>query len=247
MIKKSLYIGLILFLASFTNSQRPIHIFMIGDSTMANKETKAEPERGWGQVLSQLFDTTQVKICNHAKNGRSSKSFIGGGLWEKVLNSLQAGDYVIIQFGHNDQKTDSALHTDPRTSYRANLIKFIKETREKGAFPILCTSIVRRKFNDNGILTDTHGDYPVITREVAIEFNVPLIDLQKKTEKLVSEMGPEKSKDLYLYTNPGEYPNRPEGTKDDTHLNNAGALKIAALAIEGLKEINHPLVTFIKK
>jgi lysophospholipase L1-like esterase len=220
---------------------------MIGDSTMADKETKAEPERGWGQVLQLFFDTAKVKICNHAKNGRSSKSFIDEGRWVNILDSIHSGDYVIIQFGHNDMKTDSARHTDPQTTYRANLIRFITETRTKGAFPVLCTSIVRRKFSDEGILTDTHGEYPIVTRKVASEFNVPLIDLQKKSEKLISELGPEKSKELFVYTNPGEYPNRPNGIKDDTHLNKKGALKIAELAIEGMKEINLPLYIFTTK
>jgi DNA sulfur modification protein DndE len=242
---KNFVLASVFILSLFESSQRPVHVFMIGDSTMANKEIKAEPERGWGQMLTQFFGSG-VLICNHAQNGRSSKSFIDEGRWKNVMDSLQTGDYVIIQFGHNDSKADSAKHTDPRTSYRANLIRFITETRSKGATPILCTSIVRRKFDDKGQLTDTHGEYPVVTREIAKEFNVPLIDLQKKTEKLVSELGPEKSITLFVYTLPGEYPNRPTGTKDDTHLNKEGSTKVAALAVDGMKEINLPLVKFLK-
>jgi lysophospholipase L1-like esterase len=242
---KNFFIASIFFLTLFEGNQRPIHVFMIGDSTMANKDIKAEPERGWGQMLPQFF-MDKIIICNHAQNGRSSKSFIDEGRWKTVLDSMQRGDYVIIQFGHNDSKTDSARHTDPRTSYRANLIRFITETKNKGAIPILCTSIVRRKFDDKGQLTDTHGEYPVVTREVAKEFNIPLIDLQKKTEKLVSELGPEKSKNLFVYTLAGEYPNRPEGTKDDTHLNKEGATKIAGLAVDAMNEINLPLAKFLK-
>jgi pectinesterase len=242
---KNLVLTTTFLFSMFGTSQRPVHIFMIGDSTMANKTAKAEPERGWGQMLP-LFFTEKVIISNQAQNGRSTKSFIDEGRWKIVLDSLHPGDYVIIQFGHNDSKTDSARHTDPRTTYRANLIRFITESRNKGAYPILCTSIVRRKFDDKGQLTDTHGDYPVVTREIAKELNVPLIDMQKKTEKLVSELGPEKSTTLFVYTQPGAYPNRPEGTKDDTHLNNTGATKVAALAVEGMKEIKLPLVQFLK-
>ena len=126
--------------------KQSVNIFMIGDSTMANKLTAKEPERGWGQMFP-LFFSEEVKIHNHAQNGRSTKSFIGEGRWKVVLDSLKPGDYVIIQFGHNDQKEDSTRHTDPFKTFRANLEKYINETRAKGAFPILCTSIVRRKFD----------------------------------------------------------------------------------------------------
>jgi DNA sulfur modification protein DndE len=243
-MKTLLSIVLLLF-TQFTLSKRPLHIYMIGDSTMANKAAKAEPERGWGQMLP-LFFNDQAVISNHAQNGRSTKSFIDEGRWKIVLDSLQKGDYVIIQFGHNDEKTDTTRHTDPRTSYRSNLIKFISEARNKGAFPILCTSIVRRKFDDKGQLTDTHGDYPVVTREVAAEYKVPLLDLQKKTAQLLQDLGPEKSITLFVYTQPGEYPNRPEGTKDDTHLNISGATKVAGLAVEEMKNQNLPLVSYLK-
>lgn len=225
--------------------QRPIHIFMIGDSTMANKKPEAEPERGWGQVLQHFF-TDDIKVSNHAQNGRSSKSFINEGRWKAVLDSLKPGDYVIVQFGHNDQKADTARHTDPYITYKANLEKYIKETRSKGANPILCTSIIRRKFDENGVLTDTHGDYPLVTRLVAQEMNVPLIDLQKETEKLVAEFGPDDSKKLYLYAQPGEYPNRPGGIKDDTHLCIFGANKVAELAVNKMSELNLPLIQYLK-
>jgi unsaturated rhamnogalacturonyl hydrolase len=224
---------------------RPSHIFMIGDSTMADKDPKAEPERGWGQELPTLFDDS-VKISNHAVNGRSSKSFIDEGRWQIVLDSLQAGDYVIIQFGHNDQKPDEARHADSRTTYKSNLEKYVKETRAKGAFPILCTSIVRRKFNEKGVLTDTHGDYPDTVRRVSKEFAVPLLDLQLKTKLLISELGPEKSKSLYLYASAGAYPNRPNGVQDDTHLNSEGAAEVARMAVEEMKALKLPLVNSLK-
>lgn len=233
-----------LFISLFS-ANKPVHIFMIGDSTMANKSANAEPERGWGQMLPQFF-TSDVKICNHAQNGRSSKSFIDEGRWKVVFDSLEKGDYVIIQFGHNDEKPDSDRHTDPRTSYKANLIKFISEARAKGAIPILCTSIVRRNFDANGKLTDTHGDYPVAAREVALEQDVPLLDLQKKTEELISGLGAEKSKEMFVYTKPGEYPGRPKGTSDDTHLNIYGATKVAQLATEELIRLKNPLTAYLK-
>jgi lysophospholipase L1-like esterase len=224
---------------------RPVHIFMIGDSTMADKDPKAEPERGWGQALQALFDDT-VKVSNHAANGRSSKSFIDEGRWQIVLNSLQAGDYAIIQFGHNDQKPDEARHTDPYATYKRNLEKYVTDTRARGAFPILCTSIVRRKFDETGVLVDTHGEYPDAVRQTAKELNVPLLDLQRRTKNLISELGPEKSKSLYLYALPGTHPDRPGGVQDDTHLNPAGAAAVARMAVEELRALTLTLADHLK-
>jgi lysophospholipase L1-like esterase len=224
---------------------RPVHVFMIGDSTMADKDPKAEPERGWGQALPSFFDDT-VKVSNHAVNGRSSKSFLDEGRWQTVLNSLLTGDYVIIQFGHNDEKSDATRHTDPYTTYKNNLEKFVTDTRAKGAFPIFCTSIVRRKFDEKGVLVDTHGEYPDAVRQAAKELKVPLLDLQLRTKTLVSELGPEKSKSLFLYAPPGAYPNRPDGVQDDTHLNPEGAAAVARMAAEEMKALKLPLADHLK-
>ncbi len=244
-MRKTILLLTIFLLSATYQEQRPVHIFMIGDSTMANKKPETNPERGWGQMLQQFFNK-DVVVSNHARNGRSSKSFIGEGLWKEVLDSLQPGDYVIIQFGHNDQKPDTARHTDPHTTYKANLEKYVNETRAKGAYPILCTSIVRRKFDEHGKLIDTHGDYPVVTREVAKEMNVPLLDMQVQTMNLVSALGPEKSKVLYLYAAPGEYPNRPNGVHDDTHLCIEGGTVVAGMAVEEMKCLKLPVSEYLK-
>ncbi|MFO7657755.1 MAG: rhamnogalacturonan acetylesterase [Bacteroidales bacterium] len=244
-MKKFILLLSMIFFAFGYQYQRPVHIFMIGDSTMADKKPEGKPEIGWGQVL-QLFFTSDVIVSNHARNGRSSKSFIGEGLWLAVLDSLQPGDYVIIQFGHNDQKADTSRHTDPYTSYKANLERYVNETRAKGAIPVLCTSIVRRKFDEEGKLVDTHGEYPDAVRMVAEQMSVPLIDLQEKTKNLVYALGPEKSKVLYLHTAPGEFDNRPDGIKDDTHLCNEGAKVIAAMAVEEMKVANLQVCEYLK-
>jgi lysophospholipase L1-like esterase len=245
-MKKSGFILIIaLAILSACQSKIPITIFTIGDSTMANKKPEVYPETGWGQVLNQYFDET-VTIKNHAVNGRSSKSFIDEGRWTAVLDSLQPGDFVFIQFGHNDQKEyDSTRYTTPFGTYTANLEKFVNETRDKGATPILFTSIIRRKFDENGKLTDTHGDYPVATRQVAQKLNVPLIDLQKITEKRVNELGDETSKSMYLWTEPNE--KFPEGRKDDTHLNEKGAKEIARLAMVEAKQQQLSFTKYLKK
>lgn len=213
-------------------------VWTIGDSTMANKKADVAPETGWCQVFSESV-TGNVEVRNRAVNGRSTKSFINEGRWASILDSLNAGDYVFIQFGHNDEKIqDSTRFTDPFTSYKKNLERFVRETREKGATPILFTSIVRRKF-ENGLLKDTHGDYPVATRLVASQMNVPLIDLQLLTAGAVTAIGEEPSKQIYLWTQPNT--KFPEGRKDDTHLSVEGAHLVAKLVAQQLMLLDNLL------
>jgi lysophospholipase L1-like esterase len=220
-----------------------ITVFTIGDSTMANKKAEVAPETGWCQVFPEFVDET-VEIKNRAVNGRSSKSFISEGRWKAVLDSLKTGDYVFIQFGHNDQKIqDSIRYSEPFTSYRINLERFVRETRAKGATPILFTSIVRRKF-ENGFLTDTHGNYPAVVRLIAAEMYVPLIDLQLLTDGAVTALGDEVSKQIYLWTSPTD--KFPEGRKDDTHLNFEGATLVAKLVAQQLVLLNNSLAKRIR-
>ncbi|ALJ05941.1 rhamnogalacturonan acetylesterase [Pseudalgibacter alginicilyticus] len=211
-------------------------IYTIGDSTMSNKANpENNPEFGWGQVLQPYFKDGIV-IDNRAVNGRSSKSFIDEGRWESVLETLKKGDYVLIQFGHNDQKNQSPeRYTNAHVGYRHNLIKYVEETRSKGAIPILLSSIVRRNFNENGVLIDTHGDYPLVLRLVALEYNVPFIDLQYLSENLEKSYGVIGSKKLHLHFEPGENPYYPEGKVDNTHLSFLGATEIAKLAVNEMK------------
>ena len=242
---------LVLFLFAITietalaqiRSGNQITVWTIGDSTMANKKAEVAPEAGWCQVFSAFVDQS-VDVKNRAINGRSTKSFITEGRWKSVLDSLQSGDYVFIQFGHNDEKIqDSTRYTEPFTSYRKNLERFVSETREKGATPILFTSIVRRKF-ENGFLMDTHGNYPVVTRFVAVDLNVPLIDLQMLTAGAVTALGDEASKQIYLWTPPTD--RFPEGRKDDTHLKVEGATLVAKLAAQQLILLDNSLAKRIR-
>ncbi|PTN09942.1 rhamnogalacturonan acetylesterase [Mangrovibacterium marinum] len=225
--------------------EKKVKIYMIGDSTMANKEANRRPETGWGMVFNEFFNA-KVTVDNHAVNGRSSKSFIGEGRWKEVYDQLQPGDYLFIQFGHNDQKFKSPdRYTNPFTTYRANLERYVREAREKGAVPILLSSIVRRNFNEYGCLIDTHSDYPLVTRLVADAMDVPFIDLQRLTEFRVTELGPDESKQLYNWLEPGENENYPQGVQDDTHLNDKGAHEIAQMVIDELKK-QHILESYIK-
>jgi len=236
-----------IFLSIFTFAQKKPTLFLIGDSTMANKENPDKnPEHGWGQVLPQYM-TSGIEIQNHAMNGRSSKSFRTEGRWDKVEKQLKKGDFVVIQFGHNDQKIkDSTKFTNPYTQYRANLERYVNETRAKGATPILMTSIVRRNFTENGVLVDTHKEYPLVVRMVANDMKVPFVDMQLLTEQMEIAYGPENSKKLHLHFKEGEEPYYTKAKDDDTHLSRLGAETVAKLAVKDLKSLKIGLEKYIK-
>lgn len=221
-------------------------LFLIGDSTMADKPLADNPERGWGQLLPKFFGDG-VTIRNHAVNGRSTKSFIDEGRWDAVLKQLRAGDWVFIQFGHNDEKKeDPARYAAPGEAYRKNLARFVEETRGRGAHPVLLTPVMRRRFDQEGKFFDTHGEYPDAVRTLAKELNTPLIDLHKSTQALIERHGAEGSKKLFLWIGPGEYKSLPSGRQDDTHFSEYGAREVAALAVAGIRELKLELARFLK-
>jgi len=226
--------------------QKKIKVYLIGDSTMSIKDTKAYPETGWGMPFVYFFDSS-VEVDNRAKNGRSTKTFISEGLWQPVANNLKEGDYVFIQFGHNDEvKTKKSYATEEE--YTANLKRFVKETRNKKAIPILLTSVARRNFNEAGKLVGTHDVYANLVRQVAKDQKVPLIDMDTKSQALLQQFGPENSKLLFLQLAPGEHPNYPEGKDDNTHFSELGARKMAQLVYAEIKNLNLDLANrFVKK
>ena len=243
-MKISFRIIAIIGLIALSFGPKRITVFTIGDSTMANKKPDVFPENGWCQVLNQFFDDGVV-VKNHAVNGRSTKSFINEGRWKAVLDSLKPGDYVFIQFGHNDEKSnDTTRYTTPFGTYSANLVKFISEARAKKAIPVLLTPIVRRKFDESGKLIPTHGQYPEAVKQVARKLKVPLIDMDKLTGELVEATGDEPSKKMYLWTEPAS--RFPEGRKDDTHLSVEGATRFAGLAVEDLKKLHLKLSKHVR-
>jgi len=207
-------------------------IFLIGDSTMANKPLiPANPERGWGQMLGIYFQAG-VRVENHALNGRSSKSFRDEGHWAMVQSRIKPGDWVIIQFGHNDEKDqDPTRYTTPGGTFNANLARYVAETRALGANPLLATPVARRKFDAQGRPVNTHGDYVQAVRAVAAAENVPLLDLNQQSTDLLRQMGPESAKRLYIYVNAGEYGALPKGRQDDTHFCAFGASRMCDLAV----------------
>ena len=221
-------------------------VYLVGDSTMATRsDSAATLERGWGQMLGRYLDR-RVAVRNAAANGRSTKSFLAEGRWAAVRDSLRRGDYVLVEFGHNDQKlADSTRFTNPYTAYRRNLARMVDEARARGATPVLLTPIARRHFNAQGTLEDTHGAYTLVMREVARDARVPLVDLQLLTEELVAAAGPERSKALFVWVAPGTSPIYPEGRQDDTHLNAAGADSVARLAARALRATGLPLARHV--
>jgi len=236
----------LLFFTGFAPGKK-ITIFTIGDSTCANKPLENQNlERGWGQVLQSYFDVRYVVVDNHALNGRSSLSFRNEGHWKPVLDKISKGDYVFIQFGHNDEKPDTARHTDPGTTYNEQLKHYINETREKGGIPVLFTPIIRRKFNADGQLEETHGDYIQAARNVAAETGAVLIDHNLSSKKLVQDMGPIDSKALFMWVEKGTNPAAPAGKEDDTHLRARGARAMARLAVQEIKSKIPALAPFIQ-
>ncbi len=222
-------------------ADEPVRVYLIGDSTMADKPLIGTAERGWGQVFP-LFFGSEVVIENHARNGRSTKSFITEGRWQTVCDKLKPGDWVFIQFGHNDaKKEDTSRYAEPHSDYKSNLLRFVNEARAKGANPILLTPVSRRQFDKEGKLVDTHGDYPGVVRELAAEQKVPLIDVHQQSMQLLSKIGPDESKRDFVWIKPGFFTANRAGREDNTHFTESGALKIARLVADRLKDLNLPL------
>lgn len=229
--------------ALFFSEKNKLTIYIIGDSTAANKAEKALPENGWGMRLGDYFKDN-VTVDNRAANGRSTKSFLSEKRWESVLKNLKKGDFVFIQFGHNDEKIDKPGVGTTLDEYKTNLVLYVNETRAKKANPILLTPIMRRSFV-SGKFTDTHKGYPDVVRKVADSLKVPLIDMHKKTEKMLVGLGEKASIKLFNHLDSGHV-NYPKGIKDNTHLNIEGAKKVASLVVEGIKENNIVLVRYLK-
>lgn len=218
-------------------------IYLIGDSTCAEKEVNAYPETGWGMPFAHFFDES-IRVDNRAKNGRSTKSFMDEGRWEAVLKTMNSGDYVFIQFGHNDEVPSKVGRYTTPEEFQANLRRYVMDTRKKGALPVLLTPVSRRSF-ENGELVDSHEHYAQLVREVAQSDDVPLIDMTTLSMELVRNLGETESKWLYHHLDAGEHPNYPKGKSDDTHFNELGARKMAQLVLDGIRELNLELKNHI--
>jgi lysophospholipase L1-like esterase len=240
---------IILLLSSFCAfaQKQPITIYLAGDSTMAEKLAEKRPETGWGEMLQQYFDVQKVRVENHAQNGRSTKTFISENRWQTIVDKLKKGDYVFIQFGHNDESKEKGERYTTPEDFKKNLERMVKDVQAKKAIPVLLTPVMRRRFDEKGVFYDTHGEYPDIVRAVAKEQKVSLIDMHRASEELLKQYGAEKSKTLFLQLKPGENPNYPNGIEDNTHFNPAGAAEMAKLAVTGIKEEKIKLRKYLKR
>ncbi|MEC0234715.1 rhamnogalacturonan acetylesterase [Paenibacillus kribbensis] len=229
-----------------TPAPQTLRLFLAGDSTVTDQDASGYPYTGWGQALPALFKH-DVCVDNHAVSGRSSKSFVDEGRLDIILGEMKAGDFLFIQFGHNDEKPDPVRATEPFTTYKEHLRLYIDGARSKGGTPVLITPVHRRYFNKNGTLSDTHGDYITAVRELAEEADVPLIDLSARTQELYEGLGPEESKELFMWLLPGEYMNFSGGLEDNTHFHENGAVRIADMVAAAVKELDlQPLSMYLR-
>ena len=231
---------------SFVQAEKKITVYLIGDSTMSVKETKTYPETGWGMPFAYFFDSSVV-VDNRAKNGRSTRTFISENRWQPVVDGLKAGDYVFIQFGHNDESKEKTDRYTTPEEFKKNLTRFITESKAKGAAPVLLTPVSRRKFDVSGKAVETHEVYAALTREVAKETSVPLIDLDAESMAMYQQFGAEGSKLLFMQLEPAEHPNYPAGRTDNTHFNELGARKVAQLVLKDIRAMNLGLAAHIVK
>ena len=208
-----------------------LHLF--GDSTCAIKQDSARPETGWGEMIGKYLPMGWA-VYNNAVNGMSTKSCLDSGNFYRGLDRINLLDYAIIQFGHNDNKSDPKRGTDPWGSYQANLRTMVLALRERGARVILLSPIARRRFSD-GLLYNTHGEYPAAMESVAEEFNLPYVDMNLLTMKYFNELGEEATRKYFMFFDAGIYPNYPEGRDDNTHLRPEGAELIARMIYDNIK------------
>ena len=235
-----------LFAVAAFAQNRQITVFLAGDSTMASKLPGKRPETGWGEMLQKHFDEKKVNVENHAQNGRSTKTFLSEGRWQAIVDKLQKGDYVFVQFGHNDQSKDKGERYTPPEDYRKNLIRFIGDVKAKNANIVLFTPVMRRRFDKDGKFYDTHGEYPDIVRAVAAEYKLPLIDMHKSSQFVIEKYGVEGSKKLFLQLAPGENANYPNGIEDNTHFSPLGAEEMAKTVVEALRNTKLKIAKYLR-
>ncbi|GAB3291314.1 rhamnogalacturonan acetylesterase [Parahaliea aestuarii] len=228
--------AILLLLAPLAARAEPITLFLAGDSTIAAKRPSTRPETGWGEALQGWFDPSAVTVDNHARNGRSTRTFIEEGRWQAIVDALSPGDYVFIQFGHNDGSEEKLDRYTPPADYRSNLARFVADVRQHQAHPVLMTPVMRRRFDERGSFFDTHGPYPGLVRELAREQAVPLLDMHRDSGALLLELGAQGSKPLFLILPAGEWPNYPEGLDDNTHFSPQGAKVMAAIVTREIRE-----------
>ena len=241
--KVGLLVGWLLCLGHGLWAQHPT-VFLVGDATVATLPERYAPMAGWGPFLP-LFLAEEVSVENRAQVGKSSRSFVEEGHWNQVVTNLQPGDYVLIQFGYNDQKK-GYRSTDPHTTYAQFLSQYVRDTRTKGAIPILVTPVAQRKYDRRFELLPSHGQYPAAMRTLADSLNVPLLDLYEKSFAYLDELGYAATEPLFMWYAPGEAANFPQGIQHDTYLSETGARAMAQRWVEAVRESDASLKAYLK-
>lgn len=243
-MKKIIPFFVTLLLMSLAPDQKKIKIFLAGDSTMSIKSEKNYPETGWGMPFIHFWNEN-LTVVNKAKNGRSTKTFLSEGLWKQIMDEATEGDYVFIQFGHNDEvKSKVNSYTTPE-EFTSNLKKYIGDAREKKMIPVLLTPVARRKFDAQDKIEETHKEYSALVRKLAAEEKLLFIDLDTPSMQLYQQFGVEQSKLLFCQLKPGEHPNYPDGKDDNTHFNELGARLIAQLVLKEIRSTIPDLIPYI--
>ncbi len=237
-MKKSL-LGLLVSCLLPLAAQAAPTVHIVGDSTVCIWSASVYPKMGWGQVIGRLFNTGAVMIDDKAVSGTSSKSFYdNSSQWVPVRNAIKSGDYVFIQFGHNDEKTGSG-HTDPNTTYKDYLTKYIDETKARGGFPVLVTPVERNLWS-GGKIVASHGDYPAAMRVLAVAKGVPLVDLTARSTAKYQSLGQTYSTTkIFMNLTAGQFPNYPNGNTDNTHFQENGAKIVSTLVTDGIRADTH--------
>ena len=246
-MKRFFSIILALVVAISVSAQDKIVLRLMGDSTMADKDLSYQnPERGWGQRLKSHVDEG-VEVANYAQNGRSTKSVQTLGIWDRVKADLKAGEYLFIQFGHNDSKeSDTTRYAAPFGAYQDNIRLFVNHALSVGAKPILFTPVSRRWFDDKGNLKrECHGDYPAAVKQIAQEYGLPLIDANEVTQQWLMSLGDEASRKYYMWIEEGTNPKHPQGKVDNTHTNVAGARQIVNLLLPEIVKVIPELASHV--
>ncbi|MER6995611.1 rhamnogalacturonan acetylesterase [Streptomyces sp. NPDC000410] len=228
-------------------------VYLAGDSTVANYPASVRPMAGWGQKIGEFF-TKDVKFENRSAGGRSSKSYVLEGHLDRLLARIRPGDYLFAQFGHNDKPyTDSLCssnklycnrHTEPGTSYKKYLAKYIDGARKRGATPVLVTPMGTRNFDQNGRFRNEFTKYSEAMKQLGAERKVPVIDLNSMSIAHYNQVGVEGTKRLFLYCKPGEYPAYPSGQADRVHFQEFGARRLARMVAEAVRDSHLPIARY---
>ncbi|WP_428232570.1 GDSL-type esterase/lipase family protein [Flavobacterium sp.] len=218
-------------------------VYLAGDSTVTDQDV--EPWASWGQFITNYFDAAVV-VANYAYSGSSLSSFKESNRLKKILSQIKKGDYLFVEFAHNDEKIKGAGN-GPWESYSDLLTTFVQSAKEKGAIPVLVTPTQRRFFNENGTLKETHGEFPDAMRAVAQKNNSALIDITKMTTELYEAWGDEVSRKAFVQYPANTFPGQEKALDDNTHFNSFGANQIALCVIKGIRELDIPLKKHIKK